>query len=193
MLGNDRKRLELAYSLLLALPSTPVLRYGEEIGMGDDLALKERESVRTPMQWSDSTQGGFSKAVKTVRPVIDTGQYGYQRVNVQQQRNDSASLLQWLVRMVKLRKSLPAIGWGNWKILQVAPQVLGMQYDWEGELVITLHNFSADSKEVTLKDLPEGTVLQNLLKNEAQPAANAVTLKGYEYRWYKQKKLPANH
>jgi maltose alpha-D-glucosyltransferase/alpha-amylase len=95
--------------------------------------------------------------------------------------------------MIKLRKSLPVIGWGNWKILPVAPQVLALQYDWEGESVITLHNFSAGSKEVTLKDLPEGTVLQNLLKNEEQPAANRVTLKGYEYRWYKQKKLPANH
>jgi maltose alpha-D-glucosyltransferase/alpha-amylase len=196
MLGNDRKRLELAYSMLLALPSTPVLRYGDEIGMGDDLTLKERESVRTPMQWADSTQGGFSTAAKTVRPLIDTGQYGYHTVNVQQQLNDSASLLKWLVHMVALRKSLPAIGWGTWKVLHTAPQVLGLQYDWEGESVITLHNFGADSQDVTIEKEHEGYLLQNLLNNEQiQLAANApyrVTLKGYEYRWYRQKKVPAS-
>src|SRR5262245_14452570 len=82
MLGN-RAQLELAYSLLFALPGTPVLRYGDEIGMGDDLNLPERNSVRTPMQWSDEPQGGFSTAKKTVLPVISEGPYSYQRVNVE--------------------------------------------------------------------------------------------------------------
>jgi maltose alpha-D-glucosyltransferase/alpha-amylase len=189
MLGNDRKRIELAYSLLLALPSTPVLRYGEEIGMGDNLALKERESVRTPMQWADSTQGGFSTAPKTVRPLIDTGQYGFHSVNVQQQLNDSTSMLQWLVRMIKLRKSLPAIGWGNWKVLDVAPKVLALQYDWEGESVITLHNFDGKSQEVELKIPAEAGVLIDMITNKKNQlpakASHKVNLKAYEYRWYK--------
>jgi maltose alpha-D-glucosyltransferase / alpha-amylase len=198
MLGNDRKRLELAYSVMLALPSTPVLRYGEELGMGDNLALKERESVRTPMQWNDSIQGGFSMAAKTVRPVIDTGQYGYHTLNIQQQLNDSTSFLRWLMHMIKLRKSLPAIGWGSWKVLEVGPQVLALQYEWEGQSVITLHNFSPDSREVTIGEQADDNLLHNLLNNEeiklSGKASHHLTLKGYEYRWYRQKKLPAiNH
>src|SRR5581483_1680416 len=77
MLNNNRQLLELAYSALLAMPATPVIRYGEEIGMGDDLALKERLSVRTPMQWNNKPNAGFSTAKQTVRPIIDTGQYDY--------------------------------------------------------------------------------------------------------------------
>jgi maltose alpha-D-glucosyltransferase/alpha-amylase len=79
MLG-DRRHLELAYSLIFALPGTPVLRYGDEIGMGEDLSLPQREAVRTPMQWSDEPNGGFSTAEKTVHPVISGGLYGYERV-----------------------------------------------------------------------------------------------------------------
>ena len=73
MLGGDRRRIELAYSLMFTLPGTPVLRYGDEIGMGDDLALPERECARTPMQWSTEPQGGFTKADKPVVPVISEG------------------------------------------------------------------------------------------------------------------------
>jgi maltose alpha-D-glucosyltransferase/alpha-amylase len=188
MLGNDRKRIELAYSMLLALPSTPVLRYGDEIGMGDNLALKERESVRTPMQWANTTQGGFTTAATAIRPLIDTSQYSFHSLNVQQQLADSTSLLQWLTRMVQLRKSLPAIGWGNWKIINVGRQVLGLQYEWEGETVITLHNLSADSREVNFENLGEGYTLHDLLNNSAIKIAakpQPLTLKGYAYRWYK--------
>src|SRR5206468_1749165 len=82
MLAADRRRLELAYSLMFTLPGTPVIRYGDEIGMGDDLSLPERECARTPMQWSDLPQGGFSTAKRTVLPVIAEGPWGYPTVNV---------------------------------------------------------------------------------------------------------------
>lgn len=82
MLGSDRRRLELAYSLMLTLPGTPVLRYGDEIGMGDDLSLPERNCARTPMQWSTEPHGGFTSARKPVRPVISGGAYGFEHVNV---------------------------------------------------------------------------------------------------------------
>ena len=116
MLGN-RPQLELAYSLLFTLPGTPVIRYGDEIGMGDDLALKERLTVRTPMQWSDEPQGGFSTAEKTVLPVIDTGVYAFGNVNVAVQRRDPDSLLNWTERLIRMRKECPEIGWGSCKVL----------------------------------------------------------------------------
>jgi maltose alpha-D-glucosyltransferase/alpha-amylase len=98
MLGSDRRRLELAYSLMLTLPGTPVLRYGDEIGMGDDLSLPERNCARTPMQWSTEPHGGFTSARKPVRPVISGGAYGFEHVNVAAQRRDPDSLMNWMER-----------------------------------------------------------------------------------------------
>ncbi len=77
MLGNDRRRLELAYSLLFSLPGTPMIQYGDEIGMGEDLSLNEREATRTPMQWTDQPHAGFTSGRKSVLPVIDSGIFGY--------------------------------------------------------------------------------------------------------------------
>src|SRR5688572_27661987 len=94
MLGNQRQ-LELAYSVMFSLPGTPVIRYGDEIGMGDDLSLKERDAVRTPMQWSDAPQAGFSTAAKLVHPVVSKGPFSYEQLNVEAQRRDPGSLLNW--------------------------------------------------------------------------------------------------
>src|SRR5690606_38727927 len=106
MLGGDRGRIELAYSLLLSLPGSAVLIYGDEIGMGDDLSLEGRDPVRTPMQWSGAPNGGFSNAApeELVRPSIAEGEYGYPRVNVQDQERDPGSLLAWMERMVRVRR-----------------------------------------------------------------------------------------
>jgi maltose alpha-D-glucosyltransferase / alpha-amylase len=190
MLNNDRRKLELANSLLFALPSTPVIGYGDEIGMGDDLALKERESVRTPMQWADSSQGGFSKASKIVRPVIDTGNYSYKLVNVRNQLTDSGSLLNWTIRMIGLRDSLPGQGRGAWKLVPSgSSHVLAMQYDWEGQSLLTFHNFSEQAQEVKIKSDRETQTLNNLLKSEeifiSANAPFSYNLEGYGYRWYK--------
>ena len=86
MLGGDQRRLELAYSLMFTLPGTPVIRYGDELGMGDDLTLPERACARTAMQWSDEPHGGFTKNAKPHTPVIDKGPYGYQHINAAIQR-----------------------------------------------------------------------------------------------------------
>ena len=88
MLNGDRRRLEGAYSLMLTLPGTPVLRYGDEIAMGDDLSLPERDCARTPMQWSDEPFAGFTAAKKPNEPVISDGPYGYKRLNVAEHRRD---------------------------------------------------------------------------------------------------------
>lgn len=190
MLNNDRKKLELAYSMLFALPSTPVIRYGDEIGMGDNLALKEREPVRTPMQWSDSSQGGFSKSSKTIRPVIDTGTYSYKLVNVRKQLADSASLLNWTTRLIGLRKSLPGLGRGAWLVIPSgSPHVLAIRYDWEGQSLLTFHNFSDQAQEIQVRQDKKPRILNNLLKNEevfiAANAPYTYRLEGNGYRWYR--------
>src|SRR5690242_14314081 len=117
MLGGDRRRLELAYSMMFTLPGTPVVRYGDEIGMGDDLSLPERNAARTPMQWSTEPQAGFSKKKRTILPVISEGPYGYEKVNVADQRRDPESMLNWTERIIRRRKECPEIGWGNFTIL----------------------------------------------------------------------------
>jgi maltose alpha-D-glucosyltransferase/alpha-amylase len=101
MLGNDRRHVELAYALQFSLRGTPVLRYGEEIGMGEDLTQDGRNAIRTPMQWSFLPNGGFSTApeAQLVRKVISEGEFGYPKVNVTAQRHDPKSLLSWFERM----------------------------------------------------------------------------------------------
>ena len=113
MLGGDRRRLELAYSLMYTLPGTPVLRYGDEIAMGDDLSLPERNCARTPMQWSTEPNAGFTKHAKPKNPVIDKGPFGYDHVNVAMQRRDPQSMLNWTERMIRMRKEVPEIGWAT--------------------------------------------------------------------------------
>ena len=116
MLGGDRRRIELAYSLLFTLPGTPVIRYGDELGMGDDLSQKERNCARTPMQWSDEPHGGFTKHDKPVCPVISEGPYGFEHVNAAIQRRYPDSLLNWTERIIRMRKEVPEIGWGDFAV-----------------------------------------------------------------------------
>jgi maltose alpha-D-glucosyltransferase/alpha-amylase len=143
MFGGDIRRLKLAYSLMYSLPGTPVLRYGDEIGMGDDLALPERNCARTPMQWSDEPQGGFTKSNKPILPVISDGPYGFEHLNVAFQRRDPDSMLSWTERMIRMRKEAPEVGWGTFKALDCGdPGVLGMRYDWRKNAVVVIHKAS---------------------------------------------------
>jgi maltose alpha-D-glucosyltransferase / alpha-amylase len=190
MLGN-RPQLELAYSLMFSLPGTPVLRYGDEIGMGDDLSLKERDSVRTPMQWCEESQGGFSTAKKTVLPVVSEGPYSYQLVNVEAQRRDPNSMLNWTERMIRLRKECPELGWGSYKVLKTGdPSVLGIQFEWRNNALVILHNFHEKPKSISLEvDRPDGGRLINLLIGEHSQAGpngkHTIVLEGYAYRWFR--------
>ena len=157
MLG-ERAQLELAYSAMVALPGTPVIRYGDEIAMGDDLRLKERDCARTPMQWTNERHGGFTTADKPVRPVIADGPYGYDQVNVEKQRRDPNSLLNWTAGMIRARKECPEIGWGTWKLVATrSPSVLAIYYEWRGNAVLILHNFSSQPREARFRlDDPRG-------------------------------------
>ena len=187
MLNGDRKRLELAYSVMFTLPGTPVIRYGDELGMGDDLSLPERNCARTPMQWSDEPQGGFTKAEKPVLPVIDDPIYGYQRLNAAVQRRDLNSMLNWTERIIRMRKECPEIGWGEWKALGTRnPGVLALRYDWRGNGVLVVHNFTDGPQSVTL-DVGEDTLV-SLLDNDhskAESGKHRITLDRYDSRWYR--------
>jgi len=191
MLGNDRRRLELAYSLLFSLPGTPMIQYGDEIGMGEDLSLEEREAVRTPMQWTGEPQAGFSRARKTVLPVIDGGVFGYQKVNVNAQRRDPDSFMNWITRLIRVRKECMEIGWGQCEVLQTdAEPVLALAYRFRGAAMVSLHNFSDAAQTVNLK-VPDrgGERLVDLLAEEHSNAGrrgvHEVALDGYGYRWFR--------
>ena len=149
MLDGNRRRLELAYSLMLTLPGTPVFRYGDEIGMGDNLDLQERNSTRTPMQWSTEPHAGFTKADRPILPIIDRGPYGYHHVNVADQRRDPNSLLNWTERAVRMRKEVPEIGWGDFVVLPSGSNdIFALRYDWRNNAVVLLHNLSGSPREV---------------------------------------------
>ena len=193
MLQGDRRRLELAYSLMLTLPGTPVVRYGDEIGMGDDLRLPERNCARTPMQWSTEPNGGFTKSDKPILPVISEGAYGFQHVNVADQRRDPNSQLNWMERILRMRKEVPEIGWGDFSFVQSGnSQVLIMRYDWRNNSVLCIHNLSAEPQEVRFSvrvpDEESRTLINLLSEDHSQPEKNGkycIVLEPYGYRWFR--------
>lgn len=191
MLGNDRRRTELAYALMFSLPGTPVLFYGEEIGMGEDLSLPERIAVRTPMQWSAEENGGFSTASpdRLIRPVIKDGEFGYERLNVTVQSRDPDSLLNRMQQIIRARRGAPEFGWGEFRLIEVdTPAVMAHRCDWRGNAVLALHNLSRQRCEVTLKLGPQQfKELTDILSDGEYPALGPedrrMPLSGYGYRW----------
>jgi maltose alpha-D-glucosyltransferase/alpha-amylase len=193
MLNGDRRQIELAYSLMFTLPGTPVMRYGDELGMGDDLTLPERTCARTPMQWSTEPQGGFTKSDKPVAPVISNGPFSYEHVNAAEQRRDPESLLNWMERIIRMRTEVPEIGWGDFAFLQTRdPAVLVMRYDWRNNSVLFVHNLSASPREVRFETgLPrdQGNLLVNLLTDDHSRAdskgRHTLLLEAYAWRWFR--------
>jgi maltose alpha-D-glucosyltransferase/alpha-amylase len=193
MLDGDRRRIELANSLLFTLPGTPVIRYGDEIGMGDDLSLPEREGVRTPMQWSAASHGGFTQSDRPTLPVISGGPFGYEHVNVAAQRRNPDALLNWFERMIRMRKEVPEIGLGRVDLLDPRdPAVLATRYDGDAGSVVFLHNLSEHAREIFFRTGPgagEGEKLTNLLGNDhshaGQDGRHRILLEAYGYRWFR--------
>jgi maltose alpha-D-glucosyltransferase/alpha-amylase len=188
MLRNDRRRLELAYSLMLTLPGTPVLRYGDEIGMGDDLSLAERECARTAMQWSTEPLGGFTDATRAAVPVITEGPFGCPHVNVADQRRDPGSLLNWMERVIRMRKEILEVPWGDFEVLPLDDNaVLMVRYTWRGNAVVFLHNLADAPVEV---DFALGLSLTNVLSDDhSQPDGRGhhrIMLEPYGYRWFRE-------
>jgi maltose alpha-D-glucosyltransferase/alpha-amylase len=194
MLRGDPRRLRLAYSLMFTLPGTPVLRYGDELGMGDDLSLPERNCARTPMQWSNEPHGGFTKSDKKLpQPVISGGPYGFEHLNAAQQRRDPDSMLNWLERIIRMRKEVPEIGWGDFAVIETAdPSVFVIRYDWRDNTVLFVHNLSENAQEVTFGLGPvaaQNSALINLFTDDhSQPDARGrhkLLLEAYAWRWYR--------
>ena len=192
MLGGDRRRLELANSLMLTMPGTPVIRYGDEIGMGDDLRLPEREAARTPMQWTNGPNGGFTTSEAPVRPPIAGGAYGFNVVNVAHQRTDAGSFLNWTERALRLRKELPEVGWGDWTLLDTPGFLLAMVYRWDIYVSVFVHNLEARTIacQLTLPDfIREGSVLVCLQSDERSTVGAdgelPCVLDSYGYRWWR--------
>jgi trehalose synthase len=180
MLAGDRRRLELVYSLLFALPGTPVLLYGEEIGMGDNLEARGRMSVRTPMQWSDDPAAGFSSAPPDALCVpAASGDLGPERVNVAVQEHDPESLLNWMTRIVRLRRRTPEIGFGDWAAVPVeGPAVFAHRCDWRGRTVVCAHNLGGEPAAVELAGFD---ALVDLFTGKR--TGPELELAGYGYRW----------
>ncbi len=194
MLHGDRRRLELAYSLMMTLPGTPVLRYGDEIGMGDDLRLRERDCARTPMQWSTESNAGFTTHAKPILPVISDGAYGFQQVNVAAQRRDPDSLLNWMERIIRMRKEVPEIGWGDFSFVPLRTSgVLAMEYEWRNNSVLCLHNLMSEPREIRFrlksKCAGERDQLTNLLSDDHsrvdESGRHCIVLEPYGYRWFR--------
>jgi maltose alpha-D-glucosyltransferase/alpha-amylase len=145
LLDNGRRRIELVNSLLFTLPGTPILYYGDEMGMGDNIYLGDRDGVRTPMQWTSDRNAGFSRAdtSRLYSPVIVDPVYGYQAINVEAQERTPSSLLRWMKLMIATRKRYPVFGRGDITFLNpVNPKILGYVRQYEGKYVLVVNNLS---------------------------------------------------
>lgn len=191
MLDGDERRLKQAFSLMFALPGTPVLWYGDEIGIGEDLSLPERNSVRTPMQWADEPNAGFSagSAERLVRPVVSGGAFDYRRVNVAAQRDLDGALMSTVQRLVRTRRACPEVGWGRCEVLETGETgVLALRYDWQGETVLILHNLGDREVEVKVSLERIGRLRPLLCDQDDRAMRNAsdpISLNSYGYRWFR--------
>ena len=192
MLDGDWRRVAMTYSLLFTLPGTPILRYGEEIGMGDDLALAGREAVRTSMQWTNEERNaGFSDAPpeKLSRPVIREGPFGFQKVNVEVQERDRGSLLGRIEQMARARKNCPEVGWGTCEVIETAePSVFVHATTWHGQTLVAMHNLADRPVEFPLKwDGWGKRTLHPLISDDHYDAGpdphERVRLNAYGFRW----------
>ncbi len=189
MLGGSRERHELAYSLLFSMPGTPMIQYGAEIGMGDDLSLPERNSVRTAMQWSDMPNAGFSDTDgELIRPVISKGKYGYKNINVADQQRDPASFLNWIERLIRLRRQCSEVGSGEFTILDAGTRKVFAHSCCLQTTLIMVHNLHDKACTVNLNELKvEGQHLSEIFSNQGydMPVDGDVKLSAYGYRWFR--------
>lgn len=191
MLDDDEDHVRLVYSLLFTLPGSPVLLYGEEIGMGENLEIPGRLSVRTPMQWTAEDGAGFStvEPSRFCRPLPD-GRRAPERVNVADQADDPDSLLSWMREAIDVRRRTPEFGWGEAEVVgSSAPEVLAHRCEWEGNTVVAVHNLDEKSVEVDL-DLGLGrgrleAVFGGRTPVEVTDEVTNIAVEGYGYRWFR--------
>jgi maltose alpha-D-glucosyltransferase / alpha-amylase len=193
LLENDRRKIELLNSLVFTLPGSPIIYYGDEIGMGDNVHLGDRNGVRTPMQWNTDRNAGFSKADPTTLylPVISESTYGYHATNVEAQLQTPSSLVHWMRQMITIRKSYPAFGRGSIEFLKPRnDKVLVFLRQYRGESLLIVHNLSATAQAVEL-DLPKfrGVPPLELFGGTRFPVIGEhpymLSLAPYGYYWFK--------
>jgi len=193
LLENDRRKIELLNSLLFTLPGSPIIYYGDEIGMGDNIWLEDRHGVRTPMQWNDGLNAGFSEAPSDslYLPIIDHPEYSPSRVNVAAQQRDPSSLYQAIKRMIAARKGYRAFGWGDLSWVDVGTKaVLAFQRTYRNERILVLNNLSSETQSIN----------QDIFDSRSKPPVDLITdeelallpsnppalkLRPYQYRWLK--------
>jgi maltose alpha-D-glucosyltransferase / alpha-amylase len=155
--------------------------------------LPERNSARTPMQWSTEPAGGFTKSSKPLLPVISHGPYGFEHINVAQQRRDPNSMLNWTERIIRMRKEVPEIGWGSFTVVDSGTaEVLTLRFDWRNNAVLVVHNLSQEPREISFKlklgETREGDLINLLSENHSRAdhaGVHRVLLEPYGYRWYR--------
>jgi glycosidase len=186
MLDGDQRRMRMVYSLAFSLPGTPVLLYGEEIGMAENLAVDGRMSVRSPMQWSSEPQGGFSTAEEPVRPVVAVSGFSPAEVNVARQRREDDSLLNWMERLIRRRRECPEFGWGRFKLLDPGdPAVLAHRVDWNGSSIVAVHSFVDEPRAVRLALDGAEAAIDLFANDELRPAAGEIEIRlgAHGHRW----------
>ena len=200
LMDNDRRKIELLNSILFTMPGSPIIYYGDEIGMGDNVWLGDRDGVRTPMQWSPDRNAGFSRAdaERLYLPVISDAVYGYQAVNVEAQERSPYSLLNWTKRLVRVRKQHRAFGRGSITFLQPEnPHVLAYLREYQGDVILVVNNLSASAQAVQL-DLAAyaGYTPIELLGETAflpvDETPYAITLSPYGFFWFALRQVRAS-
>jgi len=188
LLNGDIDKIEMLYAILFSLPGAPIIYYGDEIGMGDNIWLNDRDGVRTPMQWSAKANGGFSEKLtgNLYLPAIQEGRFGYPLVNVEAQIDDPNSLFNRLRRLIAVRKSHPAFSRQEIEILyRDRPEIFAVQFNESGGKIICIHNLSAQAQDITLPELRCNLLTQstNQTKDGIDLPAGRISLKPYAYVW----------
>src|SRR5216110_2784240 len=192
LMDNDRRKIELMNSLLMSLPGTPIIYYGDEIGMGDNIYLGDRNGVRTPMQWTPDRNGGFSRCdpARLYLPMVMDPVYGYEAVNVEAQSRSLASLLSWTKRLISVRKSSKVFGRGSLTFIRPANRsVLVYVRQYENEVVLCVANLSrsAQAAEIDLAAWRGRIPFEMLGRTNFPPigeGAYLVTLGPYGFYWF---------
>jgi len=196
LLDNDRRKIELLNSLLLSMPGTPVVYYGDELGMGDNIYLGDRDGVRTPMQWSPDRNGGFSRAdpARLYLPPIQDPIYGYQAVNVEAQARNPSSLLNWTRRLITVRQQYKAFGRGQFRLLypgnrKVLAYLRTFEDGGQEEIILCVANLSrsAQAVELDLKQWKARVPVEMLGRTVFPPIGDLtylLTLPAYGFYWF---------
>ncbi len=197
LMDNDRRKIELLNGLLMSVPGTPVIYYGDEIGMGDNIYLGDRNGVRTPMQWSHGWNAGFSAAdpEQLCAPLISNPIYGYQGVNVESQRRSPASLLSWMRSLIRVRNSTRVFSRGALKFLHPSNhRVLAYLRELDGERVLVVNNLSSSAQAVELDlrkykgDVPIEMFGRNLFPRIGE-LPYLLTLGPYQFFWFRLRRI----